>query len=244
MRQQKQRSMKQLKTKLILAVFTIISSSVFAQKAEEPAIYHRPHWNYYCSFGGGFSSLSGLPNGIYEDGHSNFQIGGYLERSLGPRHSLLTGLELERSTYSLDADMHVLDQKAIATQNMSDDIKYTRVKHSSVNIPLHLRLYWRQNTRPQESNAYIQFGGRLGWTDGADFSYRSGGEKFKRSLSEGSRKFIWQAEFMVGFKGEFFDCLGLLNSSSLGVIYSLDPLFTSGSDVNFQPVHFSWRFMF
>jgi hypothetical protein len=144
----------------------------------------------------------------------------------------------------LDADIQIIDKKAVSAQTISDDIKYTRIKHSSINIPLHLRLYRHPNTSRQHSNAYIQFGGRLGWTGGADFNYRSGGEKFSRSLSEGSRNFIWQVEFMLGFKGEFFDCLGLLNSSSLGVIYSLDPLFSSESEVNLQPLHFSWRFIF
>lgn len=54
---------------------------------------------------------------------------------------------------------------------------------------------------------------------------------------------LFQAELMVGFKGQFFKRFDLLNASTLGLMYRFTPMLNEGSTRIF-PLHFTWRFLF
>jgi len=235
--------MKHLHLIAFLFSFSIASHS-WAQDASGDGDQFRPHWNYYFSFGGGFSQLSGIPSDFYEDGHSNVQLGMYLERGIASRLSLLSGLEIERATFSLDGQFLLQDNSSVELKPASEGMKYTRLGQSSINLPLHFRFYLHENKTRSTPNAYLQLGARLG-IGNTQFTYREGGEKYSVDLAEGSRRFIWQGELMLGFKDNFFSCLDLLNSSSIGVIYSISPIFESHSSKgDVRPIHFTWRFIF
>lgn len=228
---------------ILFAFALCISSSLHGQGNPADTISYKNHWSFHLSFGGGFSQLSGVPDPIYQDGHSNAQFGIVVERSLDPQVSLVSGVEIERITYSLDGVFQIEDDKAVQLSEASAGVKYTRLTQSALNVPLLARFYLWENLSRSTKNAYVQLGTRVSWS-GNEFSYRQAGEEQTRSLVDGSRNFIWHAEFAIGFKGDFFKCFDLLNSSSLGVRYALQPLFTEESNEALRPIHFSWKFIF
>jgi len=51
------------------------------------------------------------------------------------------------------------------------------------------------------------------------FEYRENNETFDESLSGYQNDYSIRFEFMIGLKKDFFNKIGIHNSSSLGVIY-------------------------
>lgn len=234
-----------MKTFSVLHLLLTLCISIFlhGQSNTADTLSYEDHWSLYLSFGGGFSQLTGVPDPIYQDGHSNAQFGVLIERSLHKRVSLVSGVEIERITYNLDGVFQLLDDKAVQLSQAAPGVKYTRLTQSVMNVPLQARFYLRDNMSRNTKNAFVQLGTRVSWS-GNEFSYRQAGEEQTRSLIDGSRSFIWHAEFAIGFKGDFFKCFDLLNSSSLGVRYAINPMFSDESNVDLHPIHFTWRFIF
>ena len=75
------------------------------------------------------------------------------------------------------------------------------------------------------------------------YFYRSSGENQSISLENFANQKGLQIEMMVGFKGQFFKKFDLLNASTLGFMYQLNPMFEENS-TELYPLHFTWRFLF
>ncbi len=228
---------------LYLLLGLCFSMPLYSQDSAADPLSYKDHWSFYLSFGGGFTQLTGVPDPIYQDGHSNAQFGIVTERSVHKRISLVSGIEIERITYNLDGVFQMSGDKAVQLSQASPGVKYTRLTQSTLNVPLLTRFYLWDNMSRDTKNAFVQLGTRVSWS-GNEFSYRLAGEEQTRSLVDGSRSFIWHAEFAIGFKGQFFECFDLLNSSSFGVRYAINPIFSDESNVDLNPIHFTWRFIF
>ncbi len=222
--------------KLVLIISYLCLQNLYAQAEDS----FQKKYEYYFSLGAGISILSEAPSDIYEESHSNYQIGVFLERNLNERNAILTGLELERSIYSLDAEF-VPVQRRMDINLASDGVKYTKLYTFNIGVPLHGRYYFKPNLNNQ-SNVFLQGGVRLNFAGTTYFVYRQNNEIIEESLSSYQNDFSLQFEFMLGFKGDFFEKIAILNSSSLGLIYQPQPIFDSGT--NIKPVHFTWRFLF
>ncbi len=121
-----------------------------------------------------------------------------------------------------------------------EGMKYTKLYTFSIGIPFHSRYYFNSNL--DHSTNVLQGGLRLNITGSTDFEFRQNNEVIRESLSQFHNNFTLQLELMVGFKGDFFDRLDLLNSSSFGVIYQPQPIFETGTKLS--SIHFTWRFLF
>lgn len=222
--------------KLTLLIFCLIYQSSNAQQDVEK----QKKYDYYFSLGAGTSLLNNVPSNIHQESHSNYLVGFFLERNLNERYSILSGVELERSIFSLDADFEGF-QRRMNINLAPDGLKYTKLYTFNIGIPLHARYHFKPNINNQ-SNIFLQGGLRLNFAGSTYFEYRENNETFEESLSSFQNDFSLQLELMIGFKGDFFDKLAILNSSSLGIIYQTQPIFESGT--NIKPVHLTWRFLF
>lgn len=224
-------------------LFVFVSSSVSNAQTDTTESYQR-HWNFYLSFGGGVSLMKNVPQDIYQDGHSNVQIGFIVERSLNKRLSLISGIELERNNYSLDGQFNQ-NQNSLTLRIAPDDIKYTKLNQVLINLPIQSRIYLYKNNHKNSSNAFLQTGLRIGLVGNTSFLYRKSYENFSEDLNAYTKPLIYQWEFMIGFKGDFFKKLDLLNASTLGLIYQLSPMFDKQYLNNeIAPIHLTWRFLF
>ncbi len=196
----------------------------------------------YFSFGAGVSFLQGVPDNFYQDGHGNVQIGLMKELPFNKRLSFITGLELERLTYNLDF-FPVLGESNYFIQ-APDGIKYTRVFQNSLNLSAQTRFYFRENNSKQTPNIFIQTGLRGGYNLSTTFTYRDDNQNQTISLSEVASPFNFQAELMLGFKGNYFKKLEILNASTFGLTYQFNPLLQAGNVENIRPINLTWRFLF
>jgi hypothetical protein len=222
--------------KLILIAIYFLLQDLNAQELKE----NFKRYDYYFSLGTGISILENVPSMIHQETHSNFQIGVLGERNFNEKFSIITGIELERSIYSLDADFEPF-QRSMTITLAPDGLKYAKLYTFNIGVPIQGRYYFKPNLRKQ-SNIFLQGGIRLSFAGSTYFEYRENNKTFEESLSQFQNNFLLQIEFMIGFKGDFFDNIAILNSSSLGVIYQTQPIFDAGT--NIKPVHFTWRFLF
>ncbi|PRY90699.1 outer membrane beta-barrel protein [Mongoliibacter ruber] len=197
----------------------------------------------YFSFGAGLSVLQGVPDNFYQDGHGNIQIGFMKEMPINRRLSFLTGLELERTTYNLDF-FPVLDESNNTLIQAPDGIKYSRIYQNSFNLSAQARLYFKDNNSKEKPNIFLQTGFRGGYNLSSTYSFRENNENQSINLSELANPFNLQAELMLGFKGNYFKKLEILNASSFGMTYQFNPLLTAGNVENIKPIHLTWRFLF
>lgn len=220
----------------------IFHQSLFAQN--EPPKSKRPYKSQtYFSFGAGVSLLRGVPDNFYQDGHSNVQIGLMKEMPFNKRVSFITGVELERLTYNLDF-YPVLDENNSQFIQAPDGVKYTRVFQNSLNLSAQARFYFKENSSKQTTNIFLQTGLRGGYNLSTTFSFRENNENQSVNLSDVARPFNVQAELMLGFKGNYFKKLEILNASSFGLTYQFNSPLTAGNVENISPVHLTWRFLF
>ena len=123
-------------------------------------------------------------------------------------------------------------------------IKYTRLYHINVNVSTGLRYYFKPNEGVDHASMYVQSGLRIGHNLWTDFTYRDGGNEQEMNLQPYSNAIIYQGEFLIGFKGDFFKNFVMLNSSSIGLIYQFNGIFQSEGTSSISPVHITWRLMF
>lgn len=197
----------------------------------------------YFSFGAGLTFLQGVPDNLYQDGHGNVQLGIMREMPFNNRFSFLTGLELERTTYNIDF-FPILDENNTTITKAPAGIKYTRVFQNSLNISAQARFYFKQNSSKQTSNIFIQTGMRAGYNLSTTFTYRENNQNQSLNLSEIASPINLQAELMLGFKGNYFKSLQILNASSFGLTYQFNQLLTSDNVDKIRPIHLTWRFLF
>ncbi|WP_194973086.1 outer membrane beta-barrel protein [Aquiflexum lacus] len=197
----------------------------------------------YFSFGAGVSFLQGVSENFYQDSHSNVQIGLMKELPFNKRLSFITGLELERLTYNLDF-YPVLDENRNNFIQAPDGIKYTRVFQNSLNLSAQTRIYFRENSSKQTSNIFLQTGLRGGYNFSTTFGYRENNENQTINLSEVASPLNLQAELMIGFKGDYFKKLEILNASTFGLTYQFNSPLTAGNVDNIRPINLTWRFLF
>lgn len=204
----------------------------------------QPHWNRYFSFGAGPSYLSNFNAEVYQDGHSNVQLGLLFERSVHPRLSLLAGVELERMVYAFDGILLTDANDQTQIEVAPGDIKYTTIVRNNLALPLQLRYYFQPNNRPEDTGVYVQGGIRVALNGSSDFTYRQGGEAQSDDISGLTQQRTLSGEFMLGFKGNFFERIDLLNASSFGIIYQFTPVFAVSTTNAIRPIHVTWRFLF
>jgi hypothetical protein len=209
------------------------------------------HNNWYISFGAGSSILRQLPSDIYFAGSSNLQLGLMYERALHKKFSVVSGIEFEQATYSFDGDFEKNTDEGFTLIPAGNEKKYTGLRQRNLAIPLQFRYYFLNNYAAGTRNMFIQSGLRL--TQSLDFTeveglettyfFRSLGEDESVSLSEYANQTSLQLELMIGFKGQFFKNFDLLNASTLGFMYQLNPVLGDNS-TEIYPLHFTWRFLF
>lgn len=220
----------------ILAI-SLFSLSVMAQSTAN----FQPYWRGYFSLGAGLSFTQNINENIYEDGHSNVQLGFLMERSFHRRWSVLSGVEFEQITYSLDGAFS-LNEQELELVPADAGRKYNRLYNRNFAFPLQVRYYFADNRHKDKAGMYLQGGARLAYAWNASYQYRQNDESQNINLSDALQRFIVGAELMLGFKGNYFSSLDLLNASTLGVIYQASPVFEGST--SFSPLHFTWRFLF
>lgn len=235
------KTLKFTKAPFILFLF-VLSHSLIAQ--HESPTSKRPYKSQtYFSFGAGGSFLQGVPDNFYQDGHSNVQLGLMKEMPFNNRVSFVTGVELERLTYNLDF-FPVLDENNSQFIQAPDGVKYTRVFQNSLNLSAQARFYFKENSSKQTTNIFLQTGFRGGYNLSTTFSYRENDENQTINLSDVARPFNVQAELMLGFKGNYFKKLEILNASTFGLTYQFNSPLNAGNVENISPIHLTWRFLF
>ena len=180
--------------KLALLIFCFIFQNINAQQQVE----RKQLYDYYFSLSAGVSSLNGVPSNIHQESHSNYLVGFFLERKINERFALLSGLELERSIYNLDAKFKAL-RRRMDVSLAPDGLKYTKLYTFNIGIPLQARYYFKPNTE-NKSNIFIQGGMRFNFAGSTYFEYRENNETFDESLSSFQNDFLLQIEIMVGLK--------------------------------------------
>lgn len=220
----------------------VMSQSLMAQN-EEPSSNKPYKSQTYFSFGAGVSFLQGVPNNFYQDGHGNVQVGLMKELPFNKKISFITGLELERLTYNLDF-FSVLDENNQTFIQAPDGVKYTRVFQNSLNLSAQARIYFRENSSKQTSNIFLQTGLRGGYNLSTTFAFRENNQNQSINLSEVASPFNLQAELMLGFKGNYFKKLEILNASTFGLTYQFNSPLQAGNVENIRPINLTWRFLF
>ncbi|UJP65547.1 outer membrane beta-barrel protein [Mongoliitalea daihaiensis] len=236
--------MKRIKlTKAVLIIIIInLSQSLMAQN--DGLFSKKPYKSQtYFSFGAGVSLLQGVPDNIYQDGHGSVQVGFVKELPFTKRFSFMSGIELERLTYNLDFFPN-LDENNETFIQAPDGIKYTRVFQNSLNLSTQARFYFKANNSQETSNAFLQTGLRAGFNLSTTYSFRENDQNQSINLSKVSDPFHLQAELMLGFKGDYFKKLEILNASTFGVTYQFNSLLTAKNMGTIRPVHLTWRFLF
>jgi len=231
---------------LILLTLLLIKAELSAQ---ENNIFEK-HQNLYISFGAGSSILGQLPEDIYFDGSNNLQLGVMYERAFHKRFSWIIGLEFERASYNINADVDFISADMLNLVQAGNEKKYTSIRQNNITIPIQGRFYFLENYNAASRNMFLQGGLRLVQSlafvsddFGTTYHFRSNGENTQISLSDFSNQRTFQMELMIGFKGQFFKKFDLLNASTLGFIYQFTSIFKNGS-TEVYPVHFTWRFLF
>ncbi|UOY08661.1 hypothetical protein L0P88_08925 [Muricauda sp. SCSIO 64092] len=219
--------------------------------AQENSSDFQRHSNIYISVGAGSSMLRQSPSDIYFSGSTNLQLGAMYERAFHKRFSWVAGVEFEQVSYNLDADIELTSPSTLSLVRAGDDKKYTSIRQRNIAFPLQMRAYFYENNNADTKNMFVQTGVRLVQTLdfigsenlGSTYFYRSRGEDNRTSISDFTNPTLLQAELMIGFKGQFFKKIDLLNASTLGFMYQFTPMLKNGSTAVF-PVHFTWRFLF
>lgn len=220
----------------------VFHQSSNAQIENQPT--KRPYKNQtYFSFGAGVSLMQGLPEMFYQDGHSNLQIGLMMELPLNKRISFISGLELERLTYNVDFFPISDENKSVFTQ-APNGIKYTRIFQNSLNLSAQARIYFKDNSSKKTSNIFLQTGLRSAYNLSTTFAFRGNNENKNINLSHISSPLNLQGELMLGFKGNYFKKLEILNASSFGFTYQFTQPLMAEKVENFRPIHLTWRFLF
>jgi hypothetical protein len=233
-------------TQLFLTIFNLLFfTATFAQEHSE---VFKKHHNFYSSFGAGSSMLRQFQNEIYFHNSSNLQLGLMYERAIHKQFSLVTGLEFEQVTYNFDGEIQIGANTNITIIEAGPDKKYTSLRQRCIAIPLQSRYYFLENKTADTRNMFLQGGLRIvqsfDFIDaGTSFNYRSMGKKESIALSDYTNQTSLQLELMIGFKGQFFKKFDLLNASTLGFMYQLNPIFKENSS-QVYPLHFTWRFLF
>lgn len=227
---------------LLILAFFLPFASLPAQDASAVLGPFEHYWQFYFSFGGGVSFLNGFPDEVYQDGHSNVQLGFMVEKTISPRFSAFSGIELELLNYSFDGELAEGNGQPLRIVPAADGVKYARIVQRNLTVPLQLRGYLRPNAGKGSKNAYLQGGLRFSLPGSTEYTFRANQEKQAQDLEDLAPSLLVSAELMIGFKGDFFERFDLLNASSLGVIYQATPLLEEGSAIH--PVHLTWRFLF
>lgn len=221
--------------RICIAVIIMITTSIMAQTDLE-----KPN-QFYFSFGAGVSVPNGLTNNFYHDGSTNVQIGFSYEYSFNPRFSWMNGIEIEQNIYNLDLWME--KDKQLEVKEPIDQAKYTRITQRNITAHAQLRFYLSDNSAKNDAAMFFQGGLRASLSGPTNFSYRMNNEREQIDLGGFKNAVYFSAELMVGFKNDFFENFDLLNASTLGFIYQLNPLFINTNHEVF-PMHFTWRFLF
>ncbi len=233
-------------------LLTILTLGVFtATYAQGNAEEFKKHHNLYISFGAGSSILRQFPSDIYFAGSNNLQLGLMYERAFHHRFSVVTGLEFEQVTYNFDGDLQFNSNTGFTLIEAASDKKYTGLRQRNLAVPLQARFYFLENNAADSRNLFVQGGVRLiqsldflgAESLATSYYYRSEGASESLSLSDYTNQTGWQLELMIGFKGQFFKKFDLLNASTLGFMYQLNPMFDDNSSEVF-PLNFTWRFLF
>lgn len=220
---------------------TLAICLIFLPAMAQSTANFKPYWRGYFSLGAGLSFTQNMSENFYEDGHNNVQLGFLMERSFHRRWSVLGGVEFEQITYSLDAAFS-LNNQALDLMPAAAGRKYNRLYNRNFAFPLQVRYYFANNSHKDKAGMYLQGGARMAYGWNASYQYRENEESKNLNVSNVLQRFIVGAELMIGFKGNYFSSLDLLNASTLGVIYQASPVF-EGSH-SFSPLHFTWRFLF
>jgi hypothetical protein len=165
------------------------------------------------------------------------------EMPFNKRISFVAGLELERLTYNVDF-FPVLNENNSYFIQAPDGVKYTRVFQNSLNLSAQTRMYFRENNSKQASNVFLQTGIRCGYNLSTTFAFREDHQNQSINVSEAASTFNLQAELMLGFKGNYFKKLEILNASTFGLTYQFNPILQAGNVESTRPIHLTWRFLF
>ncbi|EIM77113.1 hypothetical protein A3SI_07449 [Nitritalea halalkaliphila LW7] len=191
-----------------------------------------------------------MPEGIYQDGGVNFQLGVQLERRLSKRFSLVSMLEYEGISYSINALVQPVggDEGAVLQTPLAGEA-FPRIQKGNAALGLYGRYYVFQR-EPRDAcdfgrGVFIQGGARVAQALFARNSFVLGSTRSANSIQEFINPQVLQFELAVGFTGEFPSVLALLSSSVLGINVQATPLFREQMSLPvLNPVHLTWRFVF
>lgn len=226
--------MKHFKNKWVVIIIFLAGSTYGQEEFKKPS-------QFYFSFGAGLSVPNGLTNSFYHDGSTNVQLGVSHELSLTPRFSWMNGVELEQNDYNLDKWVIVAEHLFI--DNPIDQAKYTRIIQRNISLHTQLRYYFSDNLEKSSAAMFLQGGLRATLAGPTNFNYRMSGEPEEIDLGGFTNSIYLSAELMIGFKNDFFENFDLLNTSTLGFIYQMNPMFIN-TNFDVYPMHFTWRFLF
>ena len=230
-------------SKTLFIFFLLISSHILTGQ-DKDSTFKKPYQSQtYFVLGAGTSLLRNVPSNFYQDGHSNMQIGLMKEFPFNKKLSFIAGLELERLIYNLDF-FPVLQDDGNTFVQAPSGVKYTRLFQSSMNLSIQTRFYFRENNSRNAPNIFVQTGLRGGYNLSSVMTYRENDQDESINLSEIVSPFNFQIELMLGFKGDFFKKLDILNASAFGLTYQVGNVLDAGNVDQVKPIHLTWRFLF
>lgn len=238
---------------MVLLVFC--STPSFSQEEKEDDA-PTSKWLVNGVFGYGLSALANMPGDIHQPRNENIQMGMLIEREVNSWFSIVSNIEYELLSYEFDGMVEPISDGQVRLEQAGDGIKYPGIHQSCLAANIQGRAYVYRNYDKEdpcdEKNGFFLQGG-LRIAQSLDFTnvflttyhYRQHNEFETLELQNYINQTLFQAEFSIGVKGSFDGILGILSSSSIGMIYQFTPMFNEAPGVeDIRPLHFTWRFIF
>jgi hypothetical protein len=227
----------QVQLGFFLACLLCFPSNTYGQEVKNKNIDKK--YTYFLSFGAGVSALRNIQDDIYQDNHNNYQIGVLVEKLINPKSSFISGLELDIIKYQFDG-FFIQSNNKLQFVLAQPNFKYTKLTQFIINIPSQVRFPLNKSRK-----IFIQTGFRLGLPVITNFSYRENNKRHLKNLSMNQSKIVYQVETLIGFSENCFKKIELLNGTTLGIMYQINPIFKpSKLETKLSPVHLTWRFLF
>jgi hypothetical protein len=235
---------------LQLVVFAVLITNASVNAQNEKI------WNFNASLGFGYSGIYNMPNDIYNEEQENLQLGFCVERKMNKKLSLVSIIEFDNLHYSFDGFIspNSTNNSIILTQAPLG-IKYSGVRQMTIGESFMGRFYFKTKTFEdkecitgsciKEGALFLQTGIRCVTPITTNYEYRFNNSDNTTSLNKYVNRILFQTEFSIGVKGRLNNFWGILNSSTIGVIYQITPIFKQSNETTeLNPTHFTWRLFF
>ncbi|MBW3466988.1 hypothetical protein [Arthrospiribacter ruber] len=216
---------------------------------------NKNQWKFNGSFGFGYSTITNMPEDIYNQGRENIQLGLLIERRINDKFSIVSLAELDILNYNFDGYIRTdPSESRIILAQAPPGIKYTGLSQTAIGWSVLGRYHFKTRTFQdtecveggcrKEGALFLQGGLRFSSPLNSSYYFRENTEQSNIRLNSYVNRALFQAELSIGVKGRLNNFFSILNSSSVGVIYQFTPIFKTGKNtIALNPIHLSWRFL-